>query len=54
MAQLHQIDWAPDREKARTGSWLLDTGVTEHGAPFLGVSRKYGVSDSVGRVSGGN
>ena len=54
MAQLHKIDWAQDREKARTERWLLDTGVTEHGALFLGVSRKYGVNNGEGRVSGGN
>ena len=28
--------------------------MTEHGAPSLGVSRKDGVTDGVGRVSGGN
>ena len=54
MAQLHEIDLAPGRETARTGRWVLDTGVTEHGAPPLGVSRKDGVIDSVGRVSSGN
>ena len=54
MAQLHKIDRAPDRETARTGIWVLDTGVTEHRASSLGVSRKDGVNDSVGRVSGIN
>ena len=29
-------------------------GVTEHGSPSLGVSRKDSVNDGVGRVSGGN
>ena len=54
MAQLHKIDRAPDRKMARTGSWVLDTGVTEHGALSLGVLRKDGVTDGIGRVSGGN
>ena len=53
-AQLHRIDRAPDRETAHTGSWVFDTGVTKHGAPSMGVSRKDGVNDLVGRVSGGN
>ena len=54
MAQLHKIDWAPDCEMACTGSWVLDTGMTENGAPLMGVLRKYGVKEGVGRVSGGN
>ena len=54
MAQLHKIEWAPDRETAHTGSWILDTGVTEHRPPLLGVSRKDGITNVVGRVSGGN
>ena len=54
MAQLQKIDWAPDRKTARTGSWLLDTGVAEHGSPSMGVSGNCGVNDRVGRVSGGN
>ena len=40
--------------KACTGSWVLDTGVTEHGYPSLCVSRKDGVTDGVGRASRGN
>ena len=28
MAQLHKINWAPDRKTARRGIWLLDMGVT--------------------------
>ena len=54
MAQLHKIERAPDRKTACTGSWVLDTGMTEHGSPSLGVSRKYVINDGVGRVSGGN
>ena len=54
MAQIHEIEWEPDRKTARTGSWLLDTGVTEHGSLSLGVLRKDGITDGVGRVSGGN
>ena len=54
MAQLHEIGRAPDLETVCTGSWVLDTGVTEHGAPLMGVSRKGGVNDGVGRLSGGN
>ena len=54
MAQLHKIDQASYRKTERTGSWVLDTGVTEHGAPSLGVLRKNGVNNGVGRVSGGN
>ena len=50
MSQLHKIDRAPDRETACMGSWVLDTGVAEHGSPYLGVSRKDGVIDGVGRV----
>ena len=54
MAQIHKIEWAPDRETARTGSWVLDTGVTEHGGPSLGVLSKDGSTKGVGRVSGSN
>ena len=54
MAQLHEIDRAPDRGTACTGIWVLYTGVTEKGGPLLGVSRKDGVNDGVGKVSGGN
>ena len=54
MAPLHKIDRAPDRKTARTGSWVLDTGVTEHGAPLVVVSRKDGVNNGVVRVSDGN
>ena len=54
MAQLHEIGRAPDLETVCTGSWVLDTGVTEHRAPLMGVSRKGGVNDGVGRLSGGN
>ena len=54
MAELHKIDRAPDRKTERTGIWVLDTGVTEHGAPLLGVLRKDGVHDGVGRVIGSN
>ena len=54
MAQLHRIDRALDRETARTRIWLLDTGVTEHGASSLGVSRKDGFNNGVERASGGN
>ena len=54
MAQLHEIDRAPYRETARRGVWVLDMGVTEHGALSLGVSRKDGVNNGVGRVSGSN
>ena len=54
MAQLHKIDQAPYRKTARTGSWLLDTGVMEQGDPFLGVSGKDGVTNGLGRVRGGN
>ena len=56
MAQLHEINRAPDRKTSCTGSWVLDTGVIEQGAPLplLGVSRKGGVNDGLGRVSGGN
>ena len=54
MAQLHEIEWAPDRKTARTGIWVLDTGATEHGALLLVVLRKDGVTDGIERVSGGN
>ena len=54
MAQLHKIDRAPDREMARTGSWVLDMGVTEHGELLLVASRKDDGNDGVIRVSGGN
>ena len=54
MAQLHKIEWAPDCETARTGIWVLDTDVTEHRTPYLGILRKDGVTNGVGRVSGGN
>ena len=54
MDQLHKINRAPDRETVCTGRWVLDTGVTEYGAPSLGVLRKDGISNVVGRVSGGN
>ena len=54
MYQLHKINWAPYHKTVRTGIWVLDTGVTEQGDPLLGVSRKDGVTDIVGRVSGGN
>ena len=54
MAQLHKIDRAPDRETACMWIWVLDTGVTGNGAPLLGGSRKDGVTDGVGRASGGN
>ena len=54
MDQLHETVRALDHKTARTGSWVLDTGVTEHGALLLGVSRKDGVNGGVGRVSGGN
>ena len=54
MAPLHKIDRAPDRKTARTGSWVLDTGVKEHGAPLVVVSRKDGVNNGVVRVSDGN
>ena len=54
MVQLHKIKWVPDRKKKRTGSWILDTDVTEHVAPLLGVSRKDYVTNGVGRASGGN
>ena len=54
MAQLHEIEWAPDCETSRIWIWVLDTGVTEHGAPSMGASRKYGVTDIVVRASGGN
>ena len=47
MAQLQKLNRAPDRETAHMGSWVLDTGVTEHGGPFLGVSRKDSVNDGV-------
>ena len=33
---------------------MLATGVREHGGTSLGVSRKDGINDGVGRVSGGN
>ena len=54
MAQLHEINRAPDRKTSLTRSWVLDTGVTEHGSPSLGVSGKDVINNSVGRVSGGN
>ena len=54
MAQFHEIDQATDRETSCTGSWVLDTGVTEHGAPLPGVSGKDGVNDGLGRLIGGN
>ena len=54
MVQLHEIDRALDLKTACTGSRVSNTGVTEHRAPSLGVSRKDGVTDIVGRVSGGN
>ena len=44
MAQIHKIDRATDRETVRTGSWVLCMGVTEHGAPLLGVLRKDGAN----------
>ena len=54
MVQLHEVKWDPDHKTARTGNWVLDTGVMEHGAPLVGVSIKDGVTNGVGRVSGGN
>ena len=54
MAQLHKIEWAPDCDTARTGSSVLDTGVTEHRDLLIGALRKDGVTNSVGRVSGSN
>ena len=54
MDQLHEIDRAPDRKTARTRIWVLDTGVREHREPFMGVSRKDGVNDGVGRMGGSN
>ena len=54
MAQLREVEWAPDRKIARTGSWVLDTGVTEHWDQSLGVSRNDGITYGVGRVRGVN
>ena len=54
MAQLHKIDQATDRKTACTGRSVLDTGVTENGALSLGVSRKDGVNNVVGREIRGN
>ena len=54
MAQLHKIDRAPDRKTACTGIWVLDTGMTKHGAPSLVVSKNNGVNGGVGRVSRNN
>ena len=51
MDQLHEINRDLDRKTAHMGHWVLDTGVTEHGYPLLGISRKDGVNDDVGRVS---
>ena len=39
---------------ARTGSWVLDMGVTEHGDLLLVASRKDDGNDGVIRESGGN
>ena len=54
IAQLHEIYWDIDRKTARTGGWILDTGVTKHGASSLGVSRKDSVTNSIGSASGVN
>ena len=54
MIQFHKIDQTLDCKTARKGRLLLDTGVTEHRDWSLGVSRKDGINDGVGRVSGGN
>ena len=54
MAQLHKIDRAPDRETACIGIWVLDTGMTKHGAPLLVVLKNNGVNGGVGRVSRNN
>ena len=54
MDQLHEIDWALDRETACAGNWLFDTGMMEHRALSLGVLRKDRVNKGVWRVSGGN
>ena len=54
ISKLHKIEWAPDLKTARTGSWVLDTGMTEDWAPSLSISRRDGITDGVGRLSSGD